>query len=353
MNHAYINTGVIVEDMSKLSVECSTFAVDKDMPLYRVNSGYGYVFGSESAYGSFYIRYNNQTMYGNNLSGVDKYEAKAGLRTNETINASTYGTILDGASIVATTTGKYSLFKLKSSTLVETENARMIYPLYLFANNSFGSYKDGIAGIGIRSCKITYDGELIRNFIPVKTYDLIGTQVAPSNCLYDKVTKTFFEDATGLNSFNIIDDEDYPDLSPFNIGSFYVQYYKNGTMFASQQVYFRNDEISSDPENPINAEYDLMGKINVEGFRPMYYGEGEITNLYDLTPLTFDTLNGFVFRVEYAEQAAQITVNYYRDAIDENNLIISDTLSLKESDFLQAPTFGDIVRLNKYLPQGY
>ena len=171
--------------------------------------------------------------------------------------------------------------------------------------------------------------------------------------MYDKVTKTFFEDATGLNSFNIIDREEYPDLSPFNIGSFYVQYYKNGSMFASQQIYYRNDEISNDVNNPINEEFDLIGKINVEGFRPAYYNQGEITNLYELGPLTFESLNGFVFRVEYAEQATEITVNYYRDSIDENNLISSDTISLKESDFLQAPTFGDIIRLNKYVPQGY
>jgi len=57
--------------------------------------------------------------------------------------------------------------------------------------------------------------------------------------------------------------------------------------------------------------------------------------------------------VDYSEQESQIVVNYYRDVEDSDHLIASDTLVLRERDFYQAPSFGDIVRLNKYLPQGY
>ena len=156
MNHAYINTGVVVDDMSKLTVSCSTTIIDTDMPLYRVNSGYGYIFGSESAYGSYYVRYNNQTMYGNNLTGVDTYEAKAGLRTPDIIIAanSDMGDFRAGVSISANSAEGYSIFSMRHSKLLETEHARIVYPLYLFANNSFGSYKDGLAGVGITECKI-------------------------------------------------------------------------------------------------------------------------------------------------------------------------------------------------------
>jgi hypothetical protein len=50
----------------------------------------------------------------------------------------------------------------------------MPYPLYLFANNKAGNYADGLGGIGIYGCRIYYDDELIRDFIPVQFYDKIG-----------------------------------------------------------------------------------------------------------------------------------------------------------------------------------
>ena len=108
----------------------------------------------------------------------------------------------------------------------------MPYPLYLFANNKANTYEGGLAGIGIYSCRIYYNDELIRDFIPVQFYDKIGDQVAPSNCLYDKVSKGFFEDGTGLNSFNIRDDDRYEDDNlEHKIGNCYVNYYKGDTLF--------------------------------------------------------------------------------------------------------------------------
>ena len=82
MNHAFINTGVSADDMSKLTVVMECARVDENVPLYQVNAGYGYLFGSYSALGAFYMRYQNQTLYGENLSGVNLYEAKAGATSN-------------------------------------------------------------------------------------------------------------------------------------------------------------------------------------------------------------------------------------------------------------------------------
>ena len=35
------------------------------------------------------------------------------------------------------------------------------------------------------------------------------------------------------------------------------------------------------------------------------------------------------------------------------HLLKSEEVSLVEADFYQAPTFGDLVRINKYKPEGY
>jgi hypothetical protein len=82
MNHAYINTGISAQDMSKLTVIMECARVDENVPLYQVNAGYGYLFGSYSALGAYFMRYNNQTMYGEGLTGVNTYEAKAGAKSD-------------------------------------------------------------------------------------------------------------------------------------------------------------------------------------------------------------------------------------------------------------------------------
>jgi len=67
--------------------------------------------------------------------------------------------------------------------------------------------------------------------------------VAPSNCLYDKITKTFFEDGSGNNGFNIRDDARYTDTNPAHqIGYCYVNYYQGNTRFKTTQYYFRGDD---------------------------------------------------------------------------------------------------------------
>ena len=228
MNHAYINSGVSCLDMSKLTVIMECARVDDYVPLHQVNEGYAYLFGSSSSLGEYYMRFNNQTMYGTGLSGVNTYEAKAGLYSDALVlteeNAIGWGA---NSGIYSTSNfNGYSTATFTFTNRLPTEHAQMPFPLYLFANNNAGVYADGLAGIGIYSCKILYDGELIRDFIPVQYYDLIGDQVAPSNCLYDKISQTFFEDATGQNSFNIRDDERYEDTDlSHKIGSFYVNYY--------------------------------------------------------------------------------------------------------------------------------
>lgn len=348
MNHAYINTGVSVSDMSKLTVIMEAKRVDENVSPHTVNAGYAYLFGSSSALGQYYMRFNNQTMYGANLSGVNTYEAKAGNTSNTLVltedNAIGWST---NSGIYATSNyNGYSTATFTYSNRMATEHAQMPYPLYLFANNNNGTYSDGLAGWGIYGCKILYDGVLIRDFIPVQFYDKIGDKVAPSNCLYDKVSDAFFEDGTGLNSFNIIDDDRYEDTNPAHkIGSFYTNYYKDNILFQTVQTFFRGDEF--------DTEWDLYDKLKVDEWQPAYYKTGKITNLSDLAEINFDNLNNFVFRVNYEMLENRFQVNYYKDTISENNLIASDTLALKESDFYQVPSFGDIVRLNKYRPEGY
>ena len=348
MNHAYINTGVSVADMSKLTVIMECKRVDDYVAPHTVNAGYAYLFGSSSALGQYYMRFNNQTMYGTNLTGVNTYEAKAGSTVNQLVlteeNAIGWSTN-SGIYSTANYNG-YSTATFTYSSRMPTEHAQMPYPLYLFANNNNGEYADGLAGWGIYGCKILYDGNLIRDFIPVQFYDKIGDQVAPSNCLYDKVSQTFFEDATGLNSFNIIDDDRYEDLNPeHKIGSFYVNYYKGDTLFQTTQIYFRG--------NDFDEEWNFYEKLLVDEFQPAYYRPGTITNLNEMVAINFDNVNNFVFRVVYQAEENQFQVNYYKDSIAPENLIETDTIALHESDFYQVPTFGDIVRLNKYRPNGY
>ena len=347
MNHAYINTGVSVDDMSKLTVVMECDRVDDNVSLHEVNEGYAYLFGSSSPAGSFYMRFNNQTMYGTSLTGVNTYEAKAGLYSNPlTLTEESAIGFSENTGIYASARDGYSIATFTYSNQIQSENAQMPYPLYLFANNNAGSYADGLGGIGIYGCRIYYNDELIRDFIPVQFYDKIGDQVAPSNCLYDKVSKAFFEDATGMNSFNIIDDDRYTDTNlEHKIGHCYVNYYKDGVLFNNATIYFRG--------NDFEEEWDLYEKLFVDKFQPAYHKSGEILNLAQFPLINFETINNAVFQVNYEEIENQIQVYYYKDSISDENLLANDVITLTEKDFYQVPTFGDLVRLNKYRPDGY
>ena len=347
MNHAYINTGVVVDDMSKLTVIMECAPVDKNVPLHEVNAGYGYLFGSSSQFGDFYMRFNNQTQYGTNLTGTNTYEARAGKNTNKlTLTEESAVGFGENTGIYASDRAGYSYATFTYTNNLQSEAAAMPYPLYLFANNNNGSYANGLAGIGIYSCRIYYNNVLIRDMIPVQFYDKIGDLVAPSNCLYDKVSQAFFEDGTKKNSFNIIDDDRYTDTNlEHMIGHCYVNYYKGDEMFQTATIWFRG--------NDFEEEWDLYDKLLVEQYQPAYYHPGQITNLSDIPVVNFDNLNNKVFTVVYEEQDNFIEVNYYTNEATEANLIQTERISLKEKDFYQAPTFGDIVRLNKYRPAGY
>lgn len=219
------------------------------------------------------------------------------------------------------------------------------YPIYLFACNEEGNYRGGLAGYGIYSAKFYYNNVLIRDFIPVETYDKIGDQVAPSNCLYDKVSKTFFEDATGKNSFNIRDDERVIDINPeHQIGHLYVNYYRGTTIFKQDIVYFRG--------NDFDDGWDPYEKLNVDENQPRYFGQGVIQNLNEIS-FTFQGLRNITISVIYPALDQNITVNYYTEENGVRQLLASEDLTINESTFYQSPTFGDIIRLNKYKPTGY
>lgn len=348
MNHAYINTGVAVEDMSKLTVIMECKRVDENVPLHNVNAGYAYLFGSSSVLGSYYMRFNNQTQYGSDLSGVNTYEAKSGLYSDTLVLTE------DKALGWSENSGIYSIERPGYSSAVftytntmQSETAQMPYPLYLFANNNAGKYEGGLAGIGIYGCRIYYGGTLLRDFIPVQYYDKIKDQVAPSNCLYDKVSETFFEDATGQNSFNIIDDERYTDTNlDHKIGHCYVQYYKGDTYLQTLSFYFRASDF-------VDKAVDPYEKFLVDTYQPAYYKAGVIQN-FNSYVWDFDNMNNTVYTVIYEEQANTIVANYWSENSEGvRTLLASDTIGISEKDFLQVPTFGDIVRLNKYKPEGY
>ena len=353
LNHAYINTGVTAADMSKLTVVMECGLVDENVPLHEVNGAYGYLFGSSSGNGQFYMRFNNQTKYhAGDLTGVNLYEAKAGYYTNmlSLTEANAIGWS-ENSGIYSSARDGYSYATFTYTNALQSENAPMIYPLYLFANNNAGTYANGLAGIGIYGCRIYYDNVLIRDMIPVMYYDKIGDLVAPSNCLYDKVTKTFFEDGTHQNSFNIIDDERYEDNNPdHHIGFCYVNYYQNDSLVRTIQYYFRESDF-------LNGKvYNPYTEWQVDYFQPSYYEPGVILEYQSQSTInaTFESLNNQVFNVKYIEGNNQIVINYYQeDALGERTLIETEIKSIKESDFYQVPSFGDIVRLNKYKPEGY
>ena len=347
LNHAYINTGVSAEDMSKLTVVVETGLVDKNVPLYNVNAGQAYLFGSSSSLGQFFMRYNNQTQYGTDLTGVNTYEAKAGAYSDTLVlNEDTAVGFSSDSGIYASDRDGYSYAKFTYTNSLATEHAQMPYPLYLFANNNAGEYQGGLAGIGIYSCRIYYDGTLVRDFIPVQFYDKIGDKVAPSNCLYDKVSETFFEDATHQNSFNIIDDDRYTDTNPdHQIGHCMVNYYKGSIFMQSSLIYFRASEFDNG--------YDVYEKFNVDGLQPAYYKTGYIEN-YAENAWTFAAMNNNTYKVIYPEKENALVVNYYKQNPGEERVLLeTESIALTEADFYQVPTFGDLIRINKYKPEGY
>ena len=348
MNHAFINTGISADDMSKLTVVMECARVDENVPLYQVNGRYGYLFGSHSPFGAFYMRYNNQTMYGENLTGINLYEAKAGANSDvlSLTESAAVGFGLN-TGIYSSAQQGYSRAVFTYSHTLATDGAQMPYPLYLFANNLNNTYANGIAGVGIYSCRIYYNDQLVRDFIPVQFYDKIGNKVAPSNCLYDKITETFFEDGTGLNSFNIKDDDRYTDTNlQHKIGYCYVNYYKGDELLKTSAVYFRGDDFGE------GKEYDLYEKFKVDENQPQYCRAGKIIDIASIDP-SFDGLNGKVIKVYYEPITTMITVNYYQEIAGVQNLLASEEIPLQEKDFYQVPSFGDIVRLNKYKPKGY
>lgn len=349
LNHAYINTGVTVDDMSKLSVICDTMRVFEDQPLQNVNVEDAYLFGSVTSMGSYYIKFVNNSTYKAEslLTGINTFNAMAGLGTPELVQeeAAAVG-FSKNTGITSSTRDGYSYVTLTYSNLLQSNSAKMIVPLYLFACNYNGQYRGGIAGVGIKGCKIYYEDTLIRDFIPVAFYDKIGDLVAPSNCLYDKVTQTFFEDARELNSFNIMDDPDYTDTNPAHkIGCCYVNYYKDNQLFNTATIWFRGDEFEE--------EWDLEERFFVDYYQPQFYGTGVIENLVNITP-TFDGLKNKVFNVHYTATGYGVTVNYWKDNKDDQaNLLATETVELTEKMFYQVPTFGQLIDLFKYKPEGY
>lgn len=349
LNHAYINTGVTCQDMSKLTVLCNTFRVFDTTPLYNVNVGDAYLFGSSTPRGSYYIKYVNNTSFKSQdqITGVNTFNVAAGYGTPQlVVEESASEGFSANTGITASAREGYSYATLTYTNLVQSNSAPMDAPLYLFACDQNGYYRGGIAGVGIKSCKIYYDNTLIRDFVPVAYYDKIGDKIAPSNCLYDKVSQTFFEDARGLDSFNIMDDPDYEDTNPEHmIGCCYVNYYKDNTMFQSNVVMFRGSDF-------VDQTYDPYEKFIVDYYQPQYYGSGEIQGLPQ--DITFNNLNGQIFNVIYHSTGYNVTVNYWKDdTSDPSNLLGTETITLTEKDFAQVPTFGQIIDIQKYKPDSY
>jgi hypothetical protein len=347
LNHAFINTGISADDMSKLTIVMECGRADPNVPLYDVNAKYAYLFGSTGPFGAFFMRYNNQTTYGVDLTGINTYEAKAGNTSNLlTLTEEAAVGFSENTGIYASAQEGYSRAIFTYSHLLATESAQMPYPIYLFANNLNGSYANGIAGIGIYGCRIYYNDQLVRDFVPVQFYDKIGDQVAPSNCLYDKITKTFFEDGTGLNSFNIRDDDRYIDDNlQHKIGQCYVNYYKGDEFIKTVAVHFRGDEFDE-------GEFDLYERFYVDANQPQYCKAGEIKDITSID-VSFNGLNNKVFTIVYEPISAVITANYYQEVDGVEHLIATDEIALEEKDFYQVPSFGDLVRINKYKPDGY
>lgn len=351
LNHAYINTGVTVQDMSKLTVQCEVVRVFETEPLYNVNVGDAYLFGSVTPQGSYYIKYVNNTAFkpDSQLTGVNTFNVAAGYGTPELVIEETSSEGFSrNTGIIASSRDGYSYATLTYTNPVQSNSAPMNVPLYLFACNQNGYYKGGIAGVGMAGCKIYYNDVLIRDMVPVQFYDKIGDKVAPSNCFYDKITQSFFEDARGLNSFNIVDDPAYTDTNPEHmIGCCYVNYYKDNVLFNNAVIWFRGSDF-------VGKDFVLNDKLFVDYYQPQFYGSGEIVNLDEIGDITFNNLKNKIIDVVYKSTGYNVVVNYWKDNKDaEGNKLATEVISLTEKDFNQVPTFGDLIPLLKYKPDGY
>ena len=108
---------------------------------------------------------------------------------------------------------------------------------------------------------------------------------------------------------------------------------------------FRGDEFEK--------EWDWDERLHIADFQLPYHKAGEVLNK-DLFPvINFETVNNAIFEVNYEEIKNQVQVYYYKDSISDGNLLANDVITLTEKDFYQVPTFGDLIRLNKYRPDGY
>lgn len=347
-NHAYINTGFTAPDMSKVTIICETEKITPSTNLNDVIVGDGYLFGSTSGNptSTFGMKYTNFTTFlpaGQNPM-PNNFTAQAGTKPTVLAEETAIG-FSRNTGIYANERPGYSFATFTYTSTIFSDNTSIQYPIFLFANNNKGTYADGIAGVGIYRCKIYYDNELMRDFIPVEYFDKIGDKVAPSNCLYDKVSQTFFEDARGLNSFNVKNDPNWiPDLE-HRIGSCYVNYYKDTGLFETRRVSFRGDEF----KEPWNAREKFL----VDETQPAHHGPGVIEGIEELGDLTFDKLNNKVFNVTYESLGFNVVVNYWKDSMDGGNLLQMERVSLTPSDFYNNPTFGDLIRINKHKPAGY
>jgi len=125
-----------------------------------------------------------------------------------------------------------------------------------------------------------------------------------------------------------------------------VNYLQNGVRFKTTIYYFRASDF-------IDKIYNPYDKWDIENNQPAYYKPGVIQD-FDNIDKSFNGLDKHTFSVNYEEDENYIIVNYYQDdGVGEPTLLHTDNIQLKESDFYQVPTFGDIVRLNKYKPEGY
>ena len=96
----------------------------------------------------------------------------------------------------------------------------------------------------------------------------------------------------------------------------------------------------------------MYERFAVDKNQPQYCKSGVIENITSIN-VSFDGLNNQTFKVSYEPIEALITVNYYREDNEVQTLIKTEQISLVEKDFYQVPTFGDLVRINKYKPEGY
>lgn len=347
-NKAYISTGFTCSDRSKLTMIVETEKIYPSTDLTQVNVGDAFMFGSKgsAADGTFGMKYRNNTRY--LVQGQEQmanlFGAYCGTQELLVDEKSAIG-FSRNTGIYSTERYGYSFATFTYTSSIQTNAAPVRYPIYLFANNNQGAYADGIAGVGIYGCKIYYDDVLMRDFIPVAFYDKIGDQVAPSNCLYDKVSQTFFEDGRGLNSFKIKDDPDWVPELGHQLGNCFVSYFKGNQLFRTATIWFRGDDF----KEPWNMRENFF----VDYYQPPYCKPGVIEGAPPNEEGTFASLNGKSFTVRYESLGYNVEANYYKDSIAEENLIATDQLSFEESDFYRNPSFGELININKYKPDGY